>query len=95
MERSLHQTNLVVSKVSRSDPAHLASQVIRILNLCAGVTIMNLTRLVESYSSPVLRSCSWFRNPAGQAPVEGKVVEIPLFIGFHTSQLVQDFSHQQ
>ena len=30
------------------------------------------------------------RNPA---PVD--TVNIPLFIGFHTSQVVQDFSHQQ
>ena len=30
------------------------------------------------------------RNPA---PVD--MINIPLFIGFHTSQVVQDFSHQQ
>ena len=37
----------------------------------------------------------WFRNPVN-SPFEGKVVEIPLFIGFYTSQVVVwDFSHQQ
>ena len=31
----------------------------------------------------------------GQNPAPVDMVNIPLFIGFHTSQVVQDFSHQQ
>ena len=31
----------------------------------------------------------------GQNPAPVDMVNIPLFIGFHTSQVVQDFFHQQ
>ena len=35
--------------------------------------------------------CWWFRNPANQL----RLVVSPLFTGFYTSQVVQDFFHQQ
>ena len=38
-----------------------------------------------------IQRCWWFRNPV-KSPVEGTVVEIPLFTGFYTPHLVQDFS---
>ena len=37
--------------------------------------------------------CWWFRNPNQLRLI--KVVEIPLFARLYTSQVVQDFSHQQ
>ena len=50
-----------------------------------------LSRFVGDGHNPIFNTVDGL-NPANQLRL---VVEIPLFIGFHTSQVVQDFSHQQ
>ena len=48
---------------------------------------------LEKYYTPENSYCWWFRNPANQLRL---VVEIPLFTGFYTSQVVVwDVFHQQ
>ena len=44
------------------------------------------------HSQYVVSTVRWFRNPVN-SPVD--MVNIPIFTGFYTSQVVQDFFHQQ
>ena len=72
---------------------------------CRGVLVFKIARTFEG--SMILRvcfhkrQCKWMNKKNKWTTVDGwnpapvDMVNIPLFIGFHTSQVVQDFSHQQ
>ena len=41
------------------------------------------------------KQMKWYTTVDGRNPAPVNMVNIPLFIGFYTSQMVQDFFHQQ
>ena len=66
-----------------------------------GCIYFDLLKVLELVTNPMVESVENHKKikqkctEIGRSPAPVDMVNIPLFIGFHTSQVVPDFSHQQ